>query len=102
MRQIRTFLAITSHKHYPVSLCEVIIPHWTALGVNFYLPFFSQVDRDRDCDRMAVVLIDRGYFSSQEWAQNFVDETRTRTWEELFGPGSDFEKRFGSSDEEKE
>ncbi|MGK7889978.1 MAG: hypothetical protein AB4042_11640, partial [Leptolyngbyaceae cyanobacterium] len=62
----------------------------------------SQLDGDRDCDRIAAVLAEHEPFLSQGDAQSFVDRTSTQTWEELFGPGSEFEELFGPSDEEQE
>ncbi|MEM8504223.1 MAG: caspase family protein [Cyanobacteria bacterium P01_D01_bin.1] len=55
----------------------------SALICNSLLPSDVEVDRDRDCDKMAGVLHQRYPFGFEtvEAAQSFVDEQRQKTWE---------------------
>ncbi|ASC69187.1 Pentapeptide repeats containing protein [Halomicronema hongdechloris C2206] len=48
---------------------------------NASLPTDIQIDKDRDCDQLPQVFVDRGWFNNLEEAKALVEELRQKTWD---------------------
>jgi uncharacterized protein YjbI with pentapeptide repeats/energy-coupling factor transporter ATP-binding protein EcfA2 len=49
---------------------------------NTPLPAEIAIDKDRDCDRLPQLLVDKGWFSNIEAAKAYVEELRQKIWDE--------------------
>ena len=59
---------------------EQLTGDYPPLLSNSSLPMGIEIDANRDCNQLPQVLLDRGYFSTLEEAEVYVEEARQKTW----------------------